>query len=522
MGKHGPDEYVRPDYVFHQNGTDIVLINDEPEVQQPTRYNQINIMQKVRFKPNASWDLTYGLHFSETSDYSRYDRLILREGDDLANAEWYYGPQKWMMHTLRVDQLASTSLSDHVRVVAGYQNYEESRHNRSFGNTRRTNRFEAVKAFSLNTDADKKLSERVTLFYGSELILNRVGSKAYREDITDGERSGVTTRYPDGSTWRSLAAYLSAKVRLSDRWLLNASGRFNHVTTHATFDTTFFDFPFTEASLRNSALNGAIGIIFNRSLNWKFYSNLSTGFRAPNVDDIGKVFDSEPGNVIVPNPDLNPERAFNIEIGTTGKLSEKISIDVALYYTILSNAIARGVSSFNGQDSILYDGELSRVLSLQNISQVYVYGFQLGIDYSLNEIIRFTSTFNWQNGKEKDPETNRDFRPTHAAPPFGSTHIIYDRKKVKADLYAQYNGIIPYSELPLSERADSHLYAKNRNGDPYAPSWFTLNLKTSYQIIKNITIDAGVENIFDKRYRPYSSGISAPGRNFIFSVRASW
>ncbi|MFT7154314.1 MAG: hemoglobin/transferrin/lactoferrin receptor protein, partial [Alteromonas macleodii] len=30
----------------------------------------------------------------------------------------------------------------------------------------------------------------------------------------------------------------------------------------------------------------------------------------------------------------------------------------------------------------------------------------------------------------------------------------------------------------------------------------------------------GVENISDQRYRPYSSGIVAPGRNFILSLKA--
>jgi len=34
-----------------------------------------------------------------------------------------------------------------------------------------------------------------------------------------------------------------------------------------------------------------------------------------------------------------------------------------------------------------------------------------------------------------------------------------------------------------------------------------------------MTFDFGVENILDKRYRPYASGISAPGINFILALR---
>lgn len=86
-------------------------------------------------------------------------------------------------------------------------------------------------------------------------------------------------------------------------------------------------------------------------------------------------------------------------------------------------------------------------------------------------------------------------------------------------LYANYNGEIAYDDLALSERADTHLYAKDENGNPYAPSWVTANLKGSYQVVSFVGIDAGIENIFDKRYRAYSSGITAPGRNFIFTLR---
>ena len=49
------------------------------------------------------------------------------------------------------------------------------------------------------------------------------------------------------------------------------------------------------------------------------------------------------------------------------------------------------------------------------------------------------------------------------------------------------------------------------------PAWFTINWRVSYQVHKLITIQAGVDNIFDTQYRTFASGINAPGRN-IFGV----
>ncbi len=522
QGSRGPEEYLRPDYVIREGDNDIVVANANPKKQTPSGFNQVNSTQKLRWRPGNAWDVQYAWHYSKTSHYDRYDRLILRnEANQLVSAEWYYGPQRWEMHALQISYLQNTPLLDGARLIAAYQDYEESRHNRNFGNNRRNNRFENVRAFSVNLDISKRLSDAAEVFYGAELVTNKVNSMAYRYNIVTEERTGLSTRYPDNSDWRSAATYLSLKLRLSEPWLLTTSMRYNSVYTYTPFDTNFFPFPFTEATLRNSQVNNSLGLIYTPTQNWKVYANFSTGFRAPNVDDIGKVFDSQPGSVVVPNPNLKPELAYNTELGLAARLSEKFSFDAGLYYTWLDNAIARGPFSFNGLDSIDYDGTLSRVLALQNISELYVYGFQAGITWKPLPELTLTSSINLQNGKEKNLEAGIDARPTHVAPNFGTTQLIYQKNRLMINLYSQYNGEISAARLPLSEQADAHLYARDENGNPYASAWWMLNLKTAYRFSEKFTINAGVENMFDKRYRPYSSGISAPGRNFIIALRAS-
>jgi hemoglobin/transferrin/lactoferrin receptor protein len=526
MGSNGPIEYTRPDYqVRDGNGNDIAVINPDPNVQVSTGFDQLNVMQKIRFKPNENWNVSYGFHFSETSNVPRYDRLLLKTGNVFTSAEWYYGPQKWMMHALNVNFVKATALFDQAKLTAGYQEYEESRHNRNFtgGNrNRRTDRFEAVKAFSVNIDFDKQLNPRANLFYGAEYVSNQVGSTARRVNIVDGTVSGVFTRYPNGSEWNSTAAYASLRYKLAAKWLLNASGRYTYVYTYAPFDLTYFDFPFTEASLKNGAVNGSLGIIYNPTSNWKIYSNLSTGFRAPNVDDIGKVFDSTPGTVVVPNANLEPEKAYNAELGFTGKIAEGLTMDVSAFYTLLNNAIVRGKYTFNGQSQIDYDGTLSDVYALQNSSALSVRGFQVGLLWDITKSFKLASNLNIQSGKEKDIATGMDFSPTHVAPTFGSIQLVYKKDALQLSAYMNYQGEISYQNLALSERADAHLYAKDANGNPFAASWTTLNLKATYAINKIFTFDAGVENLFDKRYRPYSSGITAPGRNIFGTLRVKF
>jgi hemoglobin/transferrin/lactoferrin receptor protein len=64
------------------------------------------------------------------------------------------------------------------------------------------------------------------------------------------------------------------------------------------------------------------------------------------------------------------------------------------------------------------------------------------------------------------------------------------------------------------------VFPNDENGNPFSPSWHTINFKASYDIAKFLTLNGGVENITDQQYRTYSSGINAPGINFIIGLRA--
>jgi hemoglobin/transferrin/lactoferrin receptor protein len=287
----------------------------------------------------------------------------------------------------------------------------------------------------------------------------------------------------------------------------------------ADFDTSLFSFPFAHAENANGALNGSLGFVFSPTTTWQIYINGSTGFRAPNMDDIGKVFESEPGSVVVPNIDLKPEYAYNAEIGTAKVFGNFFKIDFAAYYTLLDNALARRNFQFNGEDSIMYDGQLSQVQAIQNITKAFVYGVQAGIEMNIGMGMGLRSTISYQYGEEQSEDSLVYYPKSHLAPMFGSTHLTYQRKNFKFDLYMDYNAGYEYEDLSLTERNDDAIYAKDENGNPFLPAWHTLNFKAAWYINKNIALNAGIENITDQLYRPYASGISAPGRNFIVSVR---
>lgn len=519
MGGHGPDEYLRPFYVQRQDSADVVIANEDPLVQRPTGYSQLNMMHKLRFRPNEKWDFQYGFHHSETSSYSRYDRHIRLRNGQPRYGEWSYGPQIWMMNSLNATYTAGGGLFDQATLRLAHQYFKESRIDRNINDPERHIRLEEVDAWSANLDFQKRTAgEKHMFYYGLEAVRNDVQSTGKDEDIASGKSAPGPARYPQ-ATWASYAAYLNYQHKVSEKLLLQAGARYNTYQLDAVFDTTFYPFPYTTAEMRNGALTGSLGLVWRPVESWALSANASTGFRSPNVDDMGKVFDSEPGIVIVPNPGLKAEYAYNAEVGIARVFGKSVKVDLSLYYTTLQDALVRRDFLLNGLDSIVYDGTLSRVQAMQNAAVAHVYGVQAGLELKFPGGFGFSTDFNYQEGEEElDDGTTSPSR--HAPPWFGTTRLTYSAHKLNLQCYAQYSGERRYENLPPEEQLKTEIYAIDENGNPWSPAWYTLNVKAMYQFADHFSISAGMENLTDVRYRPYSSGIVAPGRNMMLSLTA--
>ncbi|HQW82923.1 MAG TPA: TonB-dependent receptor [Ferruginibacter sp.] len=521
MGKHGgQDSYQRPEYVERINGFDSIVKNDNSRIQRFSGYDQINFLQKIRYKPTDNFNIEYSFTYAGTGDAPRYDRLIQYRNGKLRFAEWNYGPMLWRMHNLQFLHSKKNKLYDNARVTIAYQNYDESRIDRTRASSTRNIQSEKVNAVSINFDADKKLGKG-ELFYGVEYVYNKVGSFGSKTNINTNVVAPAISRYPDGSTWSTTGIYSSYKVNLLPVITLTGGLRYSYNTLNASFDTSFIKFPYQDAKIKDGAFTGNLGLVYRPQETWQFNGNISTGYRMPNVDDIGKLFESSPGNLTVPNPNLKPEYAWNFEIGIVKNINQKLRVELNGFHTILTDAIVKRPTTFNGQDSIIFDGINSRVEALQNVAKATVWGLQASAEYYFIPGLSIKTHANWISGKETDETKNEQVALRHAAPFYGSTLLKYQFKNFMVEASAVYNSKIKNENLAPSEQSKTDIYAKDKNGKPYSPNWYTLNLKASYQLTKNLLLTTGWENITNQRYRPYSSGIVAAGSNVIIAIRAS-
>ena len=502
-------EYVKRNYV---KNIDETINNTDHNIQKFSNYSQNNFIQKINYKINDDINLIYGLYYSKSSNIPRYDRLTLY--DDLLTpkyAEWYYGPNLFLMNKIELKYFIKNKFFDAFKLNISKQNIEESRISRKFNDLYIKNRIEKVDVNSLNLDFDKKKNGK-EFFYGYELYSNKINSNAFEQNINTNEEKKISTRYPDGGTnFLINSIYLSYK-KTNKKLNYNFGIRGTKTNLKSKISSDFFNFPFSEVEINTSSISGSFGLIYNYSKNSSLKFLYSNGFRSPNLDDVGKIFDSEPGNIIVPNVELNPEYANNFEINFISR-KQNIEFNGSIYYTNLNNAIVRSNGTFDGVDSIMYDGSLSKVQTLKNSGKAYVFGFSYMINYKINNNLNLKSSVSFN--QSKDLSTKLPLR--HSSPIFGQTSVNFTKRNIKVSYYINYNGKKDISNFSPIELNKLYLYTKDGS-----PAWLTNNISFIYNINYLAKINFSCENIFDVHYRSYSSGISAPGRNFNIGLNMSF
>ncbi len=508
--------------LFYQeriDNQDVTTANGKPWIQVGSGYSQYNVLGKVLFQPNAKSKYILNVQYSNSSDIPRYDRLTEMNNDStMKYAEWYYGPQSRLLASLKAEYNIDGVMFDHASFIVGYQNVQEDRIQRDFGSSKKKYNLESVDVVSVNADFDKKITARDNLSYGIEFDYNDVGSTAYNDNIkTNDVTYDRATRYPDEkANMMFLAAFISNNWKINDILVFSQGLRFNYVTLHAAYSDTMvsiMDIPFDpNISQKNTALNGYLGLVATPGHDWKFSLVGSTGFRAPNVDDLTKLNVVEAQSIVVPNPDLTPENSYNLELSVAKTIMGKVRLEGTGFYNWLTNAQVIRPFAYNGQDSITIDEEKYQTLAPVNTGNAHVCGFQGSVLAQVTRSFSILSNLTYTYGLDDTDDVPLD----HIPPTFGMTSFRLEMKKFKGDFYVMYNGWKRISQYSPSGE-DNEQYATSYG----MPSWYTLNLKLSYQIDRHVNIELGMENILDENYRKFASGISSPGRNLIVAVRAN-
>ncbi len=492
---------------------DTLVKAENPYLQENTGYEQRNFTQKFKFRVSERSEIKIGQYASLSSTINRYDRIIQTKNGLPKYSVWEYGPQFWLMSFASFENRSITKLSDWYKITLSGQLYGESRNVRKYNNVIGRIQTERVNIGQLSFDASKKISKSAQLTYGAEALTNTVGSSAlYYNQLNLEDTWSAQSRYADGSIWNSASVFANTNIDLTPALALNSGARLNAISM---FTPIRFNGLQEDALFNFIAPSGSIGLTYYKPT-FKYFLSLSSGFRAPNVDDASKVFDSQPGALVVPNSNLREERLYSAEVGMKQRLNSWIAFDGSFYYSFLDNALLRAPFQFDGNDSVQYDGTYSQVLAIQNLDFAWIWGYQFGLRTQINKHFSWTAHLSHPFGRDSQGQNLRHVHPLNA-----TSQLVFKKKKWSANIVGRYNAKVSAEDLAPSEQSKTHIYAIDSEGNPYSPQWYTCNVHASYIFNKNMVLRLGINNITDVQYRPYSSGIAAPGRSFFIGLRGS-
>jgi len=510
-----PDFGKRFDYVAGSDmpGTTLsseLLINDDPNVQVGTQYDQQDYFGKIKFRATDQLSFMLNSQVSTSSNIPRYDSLTERDGNGLKFAEWYYGPQDRTLFSLTTNYKSNAKLFDELYFIASHQRIGEERVARNFGSDQREENKEDLSIIGLTLDFNKSIANKYNLVYGFDFQSNQLESTA---------SDNIFTRYPNGENSMNLfGIYSKVGIPLlkSEQYKLNWNNGLRYSVTQINLNYTqdnFFEWPsYFYEGIQNNTKN----LSFLSALNYrrkKLNLNLigGTAFRAPNIDDLAKTR-VKIDEITIPNPDLVPEKTLNGELQISVG-DENNFLGGSVFLVSLKDAIVRqnfalpdgSTSYINGNDTLLVTANVN-----DEKAKIYGISTRAGLtkgNFGVNGSISWTKGESTNAAGETSPLG-------HIPPLFGAITLDYKRSKLTQELNLRFNGKKDIADFGGS--VDNPEFATPEG----SLAWYTVNYYGNYIPGNRFSIQFGVENILDIHYRTFSSGLSASGRNFIITLKS--
>ena len=509
---------LRKFYAVRENGADVIKTNPDPYIQKNSGYDQSDISTKVSVN-HGKLISTVNFQASLNNGMPRYDRLTQTRNGLLRFGEWSYTPQNRFFASYTATYTPSDKASH--RLILSHQHTEVGRATRQLDSVELLTQLDKVNVYAVNYDFQFQLSDKLKFISGAEWVYNKVNSDAFLDSVNNGKRrpSGES-RYADSfanTNAVSIFTNLVYEIKPND-FSVNAGIRVSNYAASAAFtQNNFWKLNYSEAQVRNTAPVFNLGAVKKVFKGLFATVNLSTGFRNPNIDDLTKLFESAPGlKYIVPNSDLLPEQTRTLDLGIRYAIKDVINIEAGVYRTDISNLLIDMPSTLNGQDSVNYKGQLTPVYQMKNAASGFVRGAYVGGKVKIMDHLYSDFYYATTYGRYKANENATEQPLDHIAPDHGRLGLRYAKSNLQIEAFMLFNGWKLAKDYSPSGEDNANFAPQGRT-----PAWETYNIRAAYALNKHFNFTLAVENILDLNYRVFASGISAPGRNIVASVRVN-
>ncbi|MEA5428366.1 TonB-dependent receptor plug domain-containing protein [Arcicella lustrica] len=458
---------------------------DTTGVQTPSGYDELAFDVKAKFQLSKNVFLTATHQNLNQSHVPVYHKVKL---ENFKINEM--SPQKRALSYLQFDIKSESPLLKNLAFNVSYQGTEEGRNSQKNGSNVYRVENDQVKTFGSFINVRSEISPNWDASSGIEFYTDKVNSTKQDTDFQNNKITYSRGLYPDASSFNSYAAYSLHHINLN-KWDVNFGARFNAYSINVNDQTL------GKVNVSPQALVGNLALGYHQENHSMTYLSFNTGFRAPNIDDMGTLgivdFRYE-----LPTANLKPENSYNFEWGYKFR-TPTFSSSVALYHNQLRNLIAR--VKVEGQKINDY-----QVYRKENVEKAYIQGFEWATEWMVLPEIKIYTDLAYTYGQN---ETKNE--PVRRIPPLsGRAGVHYQASNaffVKVeDIFAGKQ-----DRLAQGDKDDNRIPKGGTNG------WNVLNIYSGYEY-KNVTLIGSFQNIFNVDYRTHGSGINGVGRSLIATL----
>ena len=312
---------------------------------------------------------------------------------------------------------------------------------------------------------------------------------------------------------------------------IRLGARFDDITYDAHEDEYFSDDLDLLSEISFSEFTWTVGVEHELNSDLSIEAGVSTGFRAPTIEELYIAAGTPDDWTSAPNEDLSAEYATNFDIalvGTTGAVDYRVGVFFSDYKDFIESVRVEGTNPTTGLPDP--DGYLTPV----NAEDAEIKGLELALNIDLNQfgLTGFETSISaaYTDGEEDNGD------PIYSVQPFNAVWTV----EYNADNW----GVAAYTNFTKGKDKDDAYNTDAEDGSHTYPLYLSntatvIDLAAYYNVNENITLRAGVNNLTDKEYflwdnvrfvdqadmRPGigvdGNGVnrySEPGRNFEASI----
>ena len=452
--------------------------------QAPSGYREKNYDIKAKVKLSSTQEITFSTQNTIQRDIPIYHKIVL-ENFKINQVD----KQVHNLNYLKYRYASKHKVISEILVTLSQQRSIENRSNQKNNTTLLRKERDTIHSTGLTAEIIVKPTKNWTSNTGIDIYSDLVNSNTTETNSSTTTQIQKRGLYPNGSIYNNNSLFNIHYLNLGKLSVI-AGIRYNFLDIRIS-DTTLGN-----VTLKPSALVTNFGINYQLNKNNFIFGSISTGYRAPNIDDLGTLgivdFRYE-----IPSYNLKPEKSKNIELGYKYN-SIKTNFTVSVFQMNLKDVIAR----------IIVDGQVINgynVYTKKNIESSYIKGTEISVSHQINNHFAFQTNATYTYGQNVTKN-----EPMRRMPPFfGQNKLSWHSKNKTVAIRHQFAG--KQTRLAKGDIDD------NRIGVLGTAQWNTIQIDASIKW-KHVALNASAINILNQKYKTHGSGVYGMGRAFGISV----